>query len=60
MKIALIGASGFVGKAIARELVNRGHFVTAISRHPEQGVGEGGTAEHGVAGEGGLRVGSLV
>ena len=37
MKIALIGASGFVGKAIARELVARGHDVTAISRHPEQG-----------------------
>lgn len=37
MKIALIGASGFVGKAIARELVDRGHAVTAISRHPEQG-----------------------
>jgi putative NADH-flavin reductase len=37
MKIALIGASGFVGKAIARELVDRGHTVTAISRHPEQG-----------------------
>jgi putative NADH-flavin reductase len=37
MKIALIGASGFVGKAIARELADRGHIVTAISRHPEQG-----------------------
>ena len=35
MKIALIGANGFVGKAIARELLDRGHFVTAISRHPE-------------------------
>jgi len=34
MKIALIGASGFVGKAIARELLDRGHSVTAISRHP--------------------------
>jgi len=54
MKIALIGASGFVGKAIAQELVNRGHAVTAISRHPEQGgTGEGGTAEQGGTREGG-------
>jgi putative NADH-flavin reductase len=45
MKIALIGASGFVGKAIAQELVNRGHVVTAISRHPGlDGTGEGGTS----------------
>ncbi len=36
MKIALIGASGFVGFAILNELVNRGHEVTAITRHPEK------------------------
>lgn len=35
MKVALIGASGFVGKAILNELINRGHGVTAIVRHPE-------------------------
>src|SRR5580704_12587589 len=34
MKVALIGASGFVGKAILRELINRGHEVTAITRNP--------------------------
>ncbi|MDU1142688.1 NAD(P)H-binding protein [Aeromonas rivipollensis] len=32
MKIALIGASGFVGSAILNEAVSRGHHVTAIVR----------------------------
>ena len=32
MNIALIGASGFVGKAILNELVAKGHHVTAIVR----------------------------
>lgn len=34
MKVALIGATGFVGKTILKELLDRGHTVTAISRHP--------------------------
>jgi hypothetical protein len=36
MKIALIGASGFVGTAILKEAVERGHEVTAILRHPKK------------------------
>ncbi|HQY57109.1 MAG: NAD(P)-dependent oxidoreductase [Nitrospira sp.] len=36
MKIALIGASGFVGSAILKEALDRGHEVTAIVRHPEK------------------------
>jgi putative NADH-flavin reductase len=36
MKIALIGASGFVGKAVLHELLERKHQVTAIVRHPEK------------------------
>lgn len=36
MKIALIGATGFVGSAILKEVLNRGHEVTAIVRHPEK------------------------
>ncbi|MHA4806636.1 NAD(P)-dependent oxidoreductase [Flavitalea flava] len=36
MKVALIGATGFVGKAILKELLDRGHTVTAIARHPEK------------------------
>lgn len=34
MKIALIGSTGFVGSAILRELLARGHQVTALSRNP--------------------------
>ncbi|KQX19102.1 MULTISPECIES: NAD(P)-dependent oxidoreductase [unclassified Sphingomonas] len=33
MQIALIGATGNVGSAIAKELVGRGHRVTAIARN---------------------------
>lgn len=36
MKIALIGATGQVGSPILKELVNRGHQVTAIVRNPEK------------------------
>lgn len=34
MKIALIGATGFVGSAVLTELLSRGHAVTALARHP--------------------------
>lgn len=34
MKIALIGASGFVGAAVLAELLQRGHAVTALVRDP--------------------------
>jgi putative NADH-flavin reductase len=36
MKIALIGASGFVGAAVLQEALNRGHAVTGIVQHPEK------------------------
>jgi uncharacterized protein len=36
MKIALIGASGFVGSKILAEALQRGHQVTATSRTPEK------------------------
>jgi putative NADH-flavin reductase len=35
MKVALIGASGFVGASILTELLNRGHEVAGIVRKPE-------------------------
>lgn len=35
MKVALIGVSGFVGKAVLNELLQRGHQVTGIVRNPE-------------------------
>lgn len=34
MKLALIGASGFVGTQLLKEALHRGHAVTAIVRHP--------------------------
>lgn len=36
IKVALIGASGFVGTAVLNELLQRGNKVTAIVRHPEK------------------------
>lgn len=36
MKIALIGATGYVGAEILKESLMRGHDVTAILRHPEK------------------------
>lgn len=36
MKLALIGASGFVGAAVLQEALNRGHQVSAIVQHPEK------------------------
>lgn len=36
MKIAIIGATGFVGSAVLNETLQRGYEVTAIARHPEK------------------------
>lgn len=36
MKIALIGATGFVGAHVLKELVSRGHHVTAIARNTDK------------------------
>jgi len=36
MKIAVIGATGFVGAAVVAEALSRGHPVGAIARHPEK------------------------
>lgn len=35
-KVVLIGASGFAGLPILKELLKRGHEVTAVVRHPEK------------------------
>ncbi|WP_035670598.1 NAD(P)-dependent oxidoreductase [Flavobacterium sp. 83] len=35
MKIAIIGATGFVGSAILNELASRNHEITAIARNPK-------------------------
>ncbi|MBN9370162.1 MAG: 3-beta hydroxysteroid dehydrogenase [Hydrogenophaga sp. SCN 70-13] len=44
MKIALIGATGFVGSAVLNELLSRGHAVTALARHPEKFAARDGLA----------------
>ena len=36
MKLAIIGASGFVGSALLSEALQRGHSITAVVRHPEK------------------------
>lgn len=36
MKIALIGATGYVGASLLEEALNRGHQVTALVRHPQK------------------------
>ncbi len=36
MKIALIGATGYIGSAVLKEALDRGHQVTAIARHIEK------------------------
>ncbi len=36
MNIVLIGATGFVGTALLNEALNRGHRVTAVSRHVDR------------------------
>ncbi len=36
MKIAVIGASGFIGSRILKEAIGRSHLVTGICRHPEK------------------------
>ena len=36
MKIALIGATGFVGAPVLSELLSRGHIVTVLARNPSK------------------------
>ena len=51
MKVAIIGGTGRAGTAISAELAQRGHQVTAISRHPENAVdADGVTAVAGDVG----------
>ncbi len=42
MKVVLFGASGMIGSRILSELIQRGHSVTAVARHPEKVLEEDG------------------
>lgn len=44
MKVAIIGATGFVGAALVTEFANRNHEVTAISRNPKSETADNVTA----------------
>ncbi len=50
MKVALIGATGKAGSRVLAELVQRGHTVTAIVRHPENVETSDKVVAHGVDG----------
>lgn len=39
MKVAIVGATGNAGSCLVKELVSRGHEVTAIARHAEKVAG---------------------
>ena len=41
MRILVAGASGFVGRRLCRELLERGHDVRAMTRHPDSYTGAG-------------------
>lgn len=44
MKVALIGASGYVGSALLAEAVRREHHVTALVQHPEKVAPQAGVS----------------
>jgi uncharacterized protein YbjT (DUF2867 family) len=41
MKVAIAGASGFIGSRLATQLAERGHEITALTRNPESYQGAG-------------------
>ncbi len=43
MKVLVAGGTGFIGSALCPALADRGHEVTALSRHPDE-TGPGGVA----------------
>jgi uncharacterized protein YbjT (DUF2867 family) len=44
MKVAVTGATGFIGAALASALTDEGHDVIALTRHPEDYTGAGRAA----------------
>ena len=50
MRVAVTGATGFIGRALADALTGAGHDVTAVTRHPGDYTGAG-RAVHGDVGD---------
>jgi uncharacterized protein YbjT (DUF2867 family) len=44
MKVAIAGASGFIGSRLASQLAEQGHQITALTRNPETYQGPGSAA----------------
>src|SRR6478752_9216185 len=51
MKVAVTGATGFIGAALTEALTDDGHDVTALTRHPDDYTGAG-RAVHADVGDG--------
>ena len=41
MRVAVTGATGFIGAVLAKALTDHGHDVTALTRHPDDYAGAG-------------------
>lgn len=55
MRILVTGATGFVGGHLARRLVDDGHDVVAMTRHPETYTGAGAAVAGDISDEASLR-----
>jgi uncharacterized protein YbjT (DUF2867 family) len=57
VRVAVTGATGFIGSAVARELTENGHEVTALTRRPRSYTGAGTPVAADIQDAGSLRRG---